>query len=139
MPISPRFIPGRLEIVAADAREVDYAALALESPARIVANLPYSVATPLLIGWLKTEPWPPWFDRLVLMFQREVALRIVAAPGGKDYGRLAVLSQWRTGSPHPVHPSGGRFHAAAQGQLRAGRACAEGGPGPLATCRRWRR
>ena len=68
----------------------------MRAPARIVANLPYSVATPLLIGWLKTEPWPPWFDRLVLMFQREVALRIVAKPGGKDYGRLAVLTQWRT-------------------------------------------
>ena len=88
--------PGQLDIVSADAREIDYSALALPSPARIVANLPYSVATPLLISWLKTEPWPPWFDRLVLMFQREVAMRIVAAPGGKDYGRLAVLSQWRT-------------------------------------------
>jgi 16S rRNA (adenine1518-N6/adenine1519-N6)-dimethyltransferase len=88
--------PGRLDIVAADAREVDYAGLTLHPPARIVANLPYSVATPLLVGWLKTEPWPPWFDRLVLMFQREVADRIVAKPGGKDYGRLAVLSQWRT-------------------------------------------
>ena len=88
--------PGRLEIVAADAKQVDYGALALPSPARIVANLPYSVATPLLISWLKTEPWPPWFDRLVLMFQREVADRIVASPGGKDYGRLAVLCQWRT-------------------------------------------
>lgn len=93
--------PGRLDILAADAREVDYGALALHSPARIVANLPYSVATPLLISWLKTEPWPPWFDRLVLMFQREVAMRIVAAAGGKDYGRLAVLSQWRT-SPRIV-------------------------------------
>jgi 16S rRNA (adenine1518-N6/adenine1519-N6)-dimethyltransferase len=88
--------PGRLDVVAADAREVDYASLNLRPPARIVANLPYSVATPLLIGWLKTEPWPPWFDRLVLMFQREVALRIVAKPGARDYGRLAVLSQWRT-------------------------------------------
>ena len=88
--------PGRLDIVVADAREVDYAALAPPSPARIVANLPYSVATPLLISWLKTAPWPPWFDRLVLMFQREFADRIVAAPGGKAYGRLAVLSQWRT-------------------------------------------
>ena len=68
----------------------------MRGPARIVANLPYSVGTPLLIGWLKTEPWPPWFDRLVLMFQREVALRIVAKPGSKDFGRLAVLSQWRT-------------------------------------------
>jgi 16S rRNA (adenine1518-N6/adenine1519-N6)-dimethyltransferase len=88
--------PGRIEIVAADAREVDYGALNLQPPARIVANLPYSVATPLLIGWLKTDPWPPWFDRLVLMFQREVALRIVAKPGSRDFGRLAVLSQWRT-------------------------------------------
>jgi len=88
--------PGRLEIVAADARTIDYGALALPSPARIVANLPYSVGTPLFIGWLKTEPWPPWFDRLVLMFQREVAERIVATPGTKDFGRLAVLSQWRT-------------------------------------------
>jgi 16S rRNA (adenine1518-N6/adenine1519-N6)-dimethyltransferase len=88
--------PGRIEIVTADAREFDYGALHLRAPARIVANLPYGVATPLLVGWLKTEPWPPWFDRLVLMFQREVALRIVAKPGTSDYGRLAVLSQWRT-------------------------------------------
>jgi 16S rRNA (adenine1518-N6/adenine1519-N6)-dimethyltransferase len=91
--------PGRLEIVAADALDVDYAALALPAPARIVANLPYSVGTPLLVGWLKTEPWPPWFDRLVLMFQREVADRITASPGNKDYGRLTVLAQWRT-RPH---------------------------------------
>jgi 16S rRNA (adenine1518-N6/adenine1519-N6)-dimethyltransferase len=88
--------PGRLDIVGADALQVDYAALDLQRPARIVANLPYSVATPLLVGWLKTEPWPPWFDRLTLMFQREVALRIVAKSGSRDYGRLAVLSQWRT-------------------------------------------
>jgi 16S rRNA (adenine1518-N6/adenine1519-N6)-dimethyltransferase len=88
--------PGRLDIVGGDAREIDYASLPLAQPARLVANLPYSVGTPLLIGWLKTDPWPPWFDRLVLMFQREVADRIVAAPGDKDYGRLAVLAQWRT-------------------------------------------
>jgi 16S rRNA (adenine1518-N6/adenine1519-N6)-dimethyltransferase len=88
--------PKRLDIVAADARKVDYAALALTPPTRLIANLPYSVGTPLLIGWLKSEPWPPWFDRLVLMFQREVADRIVAKPRTKDYGRLAVLSQWRT-------------------------------------------
>ena len=88
--------PGRLDIIAADAREVDYGALGLPSPARIVANLPYSVATPLLIGWLKTAPWPPWFDRLILMFQREVADRIAAQPGSKDFGRLAVLAGWRT-------------------------------------------
>jgi 16S rRNA (adenine1518-N6/adenine1519-N6)-dimethyltransferase len=88
--------PGRLEIVAADAMDIDYATLPLLAPARIVANLPYGVATPLLVAWLKTDPWPPWFDRLVLMFQREVAERIVPSPGGKEYGRLAVLSQWRT-------------------------------------------
>ena len=88
--------PGRLEIIAADARGVDWRGLALSAPARIVANLPYSVGTHLLIRWLKTEPWPPWFDRLVLMFQREVAERIVAKPRTKDYGRLAVLAQWRT-------------------------------------------
>jgi 16S rRNA (adenine1518-N6/adenine1519-N6)-dimethyltransferase len=88
--------PGRLDIVSADAREMDYLALSLPLPARIVANLPYGVGTPLLISWLKTEPWPPWFDRLVLMFQREVAERIVASPRTKEYGRLAVLAQWRT-------------------------------------------
>jgi 16S rRNA (adenine1518-N6/adenine1519-N6)-dimethyltransferase len=90
--------PGRLEVIEADALEIDYAKLSLVSPCRIVANLPYSVATPLLIGWLKTTPWPPWFDRLVLMFQREVAERIVAKPGRKDYGRLSVIAQWRTQS-----------------------------------------
>ncbi len=88
--------PGRLDIIDADALAVDYHRLAPAQPARIAANLPYSVATPLLIGWLKTQPWPPWFDRLVLMFQREVALRIVASPGNKDYGRLSVIAQWLT-------------------------------------------
>jgi 16S rRNA (adenine1518-N6/adenine1519-N6)-dimethyltransferase len=63
---------------------------------RIVANLPYNVATALLVRWLGVEPWPPWFDALVLMFQREVAERIVAPPGAKQYGRLAVLAGWRT-------------------------------------------
>jgi 16S rRNA (adenine1518-N6/adenine1519-N6)-dimethyltransferase len=61
----------------------------------IAANLPYYVATRLLIGWLETEPWPPWWCRMALMFQKEVAERIVAAPGTKAYGRLAVISQWR--------------------------------------------
>jgi 16S rRNA (adenine1518-N6/adenine1519-N6)-dimethyltransferase len=88
--------PDRLEILSADARDIDYGSLPIAGPARLVANLPYNVGTPLLVGWLKTDPWPPWFDSLVLMFQREVAERIVAASGGKDYGRLAVLSQWRT-------------------------------------------
>jgi 16S rRNA (adenine1518-N6/adenine1519-N6)-dimethyltransferase len=88
--------PGRLTVIEGDALDVDWPALLpAGEKARIVANLPYSVATPLLIGWLKAEPWPPWWDRMVLMFQREVAERIVAQPGGKSYGRLAVLAQWR--------------------------------------------
>ncbi len=91
-----KYFPGRLTVAEADALKIDWPALLpTGAPARIIANLPYSVATPLLTGWLKTEPWPPWWDRMVLMFQREVAERIVAPPGGKSYGRLAVLSQWR--------------------------------------------
>jgi 16S rRNA (adenine1518-N6/adenine1519-N6)-dimethyltransferase len=61
-----------------------------------VANLPYNIATVLLISWLTLEPWPPWYDRLILMFQREVAERIAARPGSKSYGRLAVLAGWRS-------------------------------------------
>jgi 16S rRNA (adenine1518-N6/adenine1519-N6)-dimethyltransferase len=89
--------PGRLDVVAADAMEFDPAScLKGGTSVRVVANLPYNIATALLVGWLTTEPWPPWFDRLVLMFQREVAERITAAPGSKTYGRLSVLAQWRT-------------------------------------------
>ncbi len=87
--------PGRLEIIEADALEVDMATL-VTGPAAVVANLPYSVATMLLVGWLTTEPWPPWYESLTLMFQKEVAERIASAPGSKAYGRLSVLSQWRT-------------------------------------------
>jgi len=88
--------PGRIEIVAGDALEFDARAhlgQGLEQ-ARVIANLPYNIATALLIGWL-TGPWPPWYDALVLMFQREVAMRIVAKPGSKTYGRLSVLANWR--------------------------------------------
>ncbi|MBV9290341.1 MAG: 16S rRNA (adenine(1518)-N(6)/adenine(1519)-N(6))-dimethyltransferase RsmA [Hyphomicrobiales bacterium] len=92
--------PGRLEIIAADARTVGpdaLRAIAGDKPVRICANLPYNIATALLLGWLEAEPWPPFYDRLVLMFQREVALRIVATPARRaDYGRLAVLAGWRT-------------------------------------------
>lgn len=88
--------PGRLEVVAGDALEVDMPALLGPERARIVANLPYNIATALLVTWLTVEPWPPWYDAMVLMFQREVAERIVAQPGGKSYGRLAVLAGWRT-------------------------------------------
>jgi 16S rRNA (adenine1518-N6/adenine1519-N6)-dimethyltransferase len=87
--------PGRLEIVAADALVFDAHAQLDGARARIIANLPYNIATALLIAWLSVEPWPPWFDAAVLMFQREVAERIVAAPGSKTYGRLSVLVQWR--------------------------------------------
>ena len=86
--------PGRLTIIAGDALAADYAALAEGAPAKIVANLPYNIATPLLVGWL-TGPWPPFFASLTLMFQKEVAERIVAQPGGKEFGRLSVLSQYR--------------------------------------------
>ena len=87
--------PGRLEIVSGDALNFDPRALLGAAPARVVANLPYNIATALLVGWLTLEPWPPWYDRLALMFQREVAERIAAAPGSKSYGRLSVLAGWR--------------------------------------------
>ena len=63
--------------------------------ARVVANLPYNIATALLVNWLTAEPWPPWYDMLVLMFQREVAMRIVAKVGDDAYSRLSVLTAWR--------------------------------------------
>jgi len=87
--------PGRLEIVAGDALDFDPRSLLGNAPARVVANLPYNIATALLVRWLTLEPWPPWYDRLVLMLQREVAERVVAAPGCKSYGRLSVLVGWR--------------------------------------------
>jgi 16S rRNA (adenine1518-N6/adenine1519-N6)-dimethyltransferase len=87
--------PGRLNIIAGDAMTADYAALA-DGPTRIVANLPYNIGTELLVGWLTAEPWPPFYASLTLMFQREVAERIVARPGDEAYGRLAVLAGWRS-------------------------------------------
>ncbi len=87
--------PGRVEIVMADALEVEWQEL-VSGPAKVVANLPYNIATALLTGWLSTDPWPPWWSSLTLMFQKEVAERIVAAPGSKTYGRLSVLAQWRS-------------------------------------------
>ena len=88
--------PGRLTIITADAMTFDPRPLLGGARAKIVANLPYNIATPLLIGWLSTEPWPPWFDEMILMFQREVAMRIVAEVGEDAYGRLAVFAGWRT-------------------------------------------
>jgi 16S rRNA (adenine1518-N6/adenine1519-N6)-dimethyltransferase len=115
--------PGRLTVVEGDALEIDWnrppspaeprcsegsatqqSDRSLQQPtsvggggkARIIANLPYNIATALLVRWLGIEPWPPWYDSLVLMFQREVAERIIAPPGSRHYGRLAVLAGWRT-------------------------------------------
>jgi 16S rRNA (adenine1518-N6/adenine1519-N6)-dimethyltransferase len=90
-----RRYPGRLEIVCADAQTFDPRPYLGTTRARIVANLPYNIATPLLIGWLSVEPWPPWYDMMVLMFQREVAERIVARENEEAYGRLGVLANWR--------------------------------------------
>ena len=89
--------PGRLDIRSGDALKTNWTELAADAgPVTIAANLPYNIASLLLVGWLETEPWPPWFDRMLLMFQREVAERITAAPRSKAYGRLSVLAQWRT-------------------------------------------
>lgn len=88
--------PGRLDVVSGDALAVDVREALGPERARVVANLPYNIATALLVGWLTAAPWPPWYDMLVLMFQREVAERIVAKPGTKSYGRLSVLAGWRT-------------------------------------------
>ena len=82
----------RLEVIEGDALKIDERAVA--TGAHVVANLPYNVGTALLLKWL-SGPWPPWWRSLTLMFQKEVADRIVAAPGSKDYGRLSILSQWR--------------------------------------------
>lgn len=89
---------GRLSVHEGDALKADWARLLGSSSGKaiIAANLPYNVATTLLIGWLEADPWPPWWDRMVLMFQKEVAERIVAEPGSKDYGRLSVIAQWRS-------------------------------------------
>ncbi|MDH2326088.1 16S rRNA (adenine(1518)-N(6)/adenine(1519)-N(6))-dimethyltransferase RsmA [Cereibacter sp. SYSU M97828] len=86
--------PGRLEVINGDALEVDAPAL-LNAPIRVVANLPYNVGTELLVRWLTPKQWPPFWESLTLMFQKEVAERIVAKPGSKAYGRLALLAQWR--------------------------------------------
>ena len=88
--------PGKLRILEADALTVDEQSEVGEG-AHVVANLPYNVGTALLLRWLSID-WPPWWRSLTLMFQREVAERIVAGPGTKDYGRLSVLSQWRSKS-----------------------------------------
>ncbi|WP_170368575.1 16S rRNA (adenine(1518)-N(6)/adenine(1519)-N(6))-dimethyltransferase RsmA [Ruegeria arenilitoris] len=86
--------PGRLEVINGDALEIDPLEH-LTPPIRVAANLPYNVGTELLVRWLTPPEWPPFWQSLTLMFQREVAERIVAQPGSKAYGRLAILAQWR--------------------------------------------
>jgi len=99
--------PGRLEVIEGDALKTDFAALAAEKadggPVKIIANLPYNVGTQLLINWLLPEDgkWPPFWESLTLMFQKEVGLRIVADQDDDHYGRLGVLAGWRT-DPHMV-------------------------------------
>ena len=87
--------PGRLRVIEGDAMKLDHDAL-MGEPYAVAANLPYNVGTALFTGWLSGEAWPPRWTSLTLMFQQEVAQRIVAAPGSGAYGRLAVLAQWRT-------------------------------------------
>lgn len=86
---------GRLTVIEGDALEVD-PLTHLQKPIQIAANLPYNIGTELLVRWLTPPEWPPFWDSLTLMFQREVAERIVAKPGSKAYGRLALLAQWRS-------------------------------------------
>ena len=87
--------PGQLTVIEGDALKLDHDALMNGEPYAILSNLPYNVGTELLVRWLTPEDWPPFWTTLTLMFQREVAERIVAQPGSKAYGRLAVLAQWR--------------------------------------------
>ena len=94
--------PGRLEVINGDALEVDVMAH-LTPPVRVVANLPYNVGTELLIRWLTPEVWPPFWESLTLMFQKEVAERIVAKPRTEHYGRLALLVQWRAEARIVMH------------------------------------
>jgi 16S rRNA (adenine1518-N6/adenine1519-N6)-dimethyltransferase len=92
-----RHYPGRLEVLPGDALKTDFPRLAVPGePVRIVANLPYNVGTELLVRWLTVKEWPPFYQSMTLMFQREVAQRIVAEPGSDAYGRLGVLAGWRT-------------------------------------------
>ncbi|MFD1787181.1 16S rRNA (adenine(1518)-N(6)/adenine(1519)-N(6))-dimethyltransferase RsmA [Sphingomonas floccifaciens] len=97
--------PGKLRVVEGDAMAIDHRSL-FEGRPHIVANLPYNIGTPLLVGWLTTD-WAPWWASLTLMFQKEVAERVVAPVGSDHYGRLAVLSQWRSTAriAMPVHRS----------------------------------
>jgi len=99
---------GRLTVMAGDALAIEPLAH-LAPPIRVVANLPYNVGTELLVRWLTPEAWPPVWQSLTLMFQREVAERIIAQPGSKAYGRLAILAQWRCDARIVMHLPPGAF------------------------------
>lgn len=88
--------PGKLRVVEGDAMQIDHGELMGREPFAVVANLPYNVGTALFTDWLGGEDWPPQWTSLTLMFQQEVAQRIVAKSGSSSYGRLAVLAQWRS-------------------------------------------
>ncbi|MEK1925082.1 MAG: 16S rRNA (adenine(1518)-N(6)/adenine(1519)-N(6))-dimethyltransferase RsmA, partial [Rhizobium giardinii] len=88
--------PGRLEVIEGDALKIDFENLVTDGPVRIIANLPYNVGTQLLVNWLLPKAWPPFYQSMTLMFQREVGLRIVAEENDDHYGRLGVLCGWRT-------------------------------------------
>ncbi len=88
--------PGRLEVIEGDALKIDFASLAADGPVKIIANLPYNVGTQLLLNWLLPGSWPPFWSSLTLMFQKEVAQRIVARENDDHFGRLGVLAGWRT-------------------------------------------
>lgn len=88
--------PGRLEVHEGDALKADFAAMVPEGPVKIISNLPYNVGTQLLLNWLLPRSWPPFWESLTLMFQKEVGLRIVASEDDDHYGRLGVLAGWRT-------------------------------------------
>lgn len=94
--------PGQLEVINGDALEIDPLSH-LNPPIRVAANLPYNVGTELLVRWLTPKDWPPFWESLTLMFQKEVAERIVAKPGSKAYGRLGILAQWRTDAHIAIH------------------------------------
>ncbi len=103
--------PGRLDVIEADALALDEVALladrGIKGPVRVAANLPYNIGSALLVKWLSSASWPPFWQSLTLMFQREVALRLTARPRSSAYGRLSVLSQWRSAPQllFDVHPS----------------------------------
>ncbi|NNJ75533.1 MAG: 16S rRNA (adenine(1518)-N(6)/adenine(1519)-N(6))-dimethyltransferase RsmA, partial [Anderseniella sp.] len=88
--------PGKLTVMHGDALTADWQTIAGQRPVKIVANLPYNIATPLLTGWLTRHSWPPFWSSLTLMFQKEVAHRICAGVGDNAYGRLSIISQWRS-------------------------------------------